>query len=116
MDRLIEAVEGPVVSHAPLAHPLGKRKIAVGSYPAIPRAEEIALHIGEVDVSAIEHVGCISFFAEALGYGGEGLALGGILHDGCGGLRRIAVQYSNNPPVGTERVGIHIGEGDALTA
>ena len=68
--------EGDVVVRSPFAEAAGEREVAVCRDPAVTGTEEIALHIGEVDISTIQHVGYISFVCQASGNGRQRLALG----------------------------------------
>ena len=110
----IEVGKSDIVIGTPLAQPARQGEIPVGCDLLIAGTEEVALHIGEVDITSIEHIGPVSFRHQGFGDGGQGLALGRILHDGGGGLCPIAIQDSYYTSVGPERIGITTGKQDAL--
>ena len=56
-DHLVEAVERDAVRHPPVVRPAdvgGEVRIAIDAL--VTRGEEIAVHVGEVDVAAIEEI------------------------------------------------------------
>ena len=86
--HLIEGIEGDVVTHSPLGCFLLFLSIVFHPVQAFETCrDEIAAHIGEVDITAIEIGGVIALFSQRTGYAGQLPALRGHLHDGRGGKR-----------------------------
>ena len=75
---------------------------------------QIAAHIGEVDVAAIEIAGFVAGTAKGAGYAGQMARLGGHLHDRHGGERRIAAPGTQRTAVGAPCVAVAVGKVDSL--
>ena len=115
-DHLIEPLKRHVIVGTPFAEAIRQREVLIRGEPAVASAVEEAPHVGEIDVTPIKHVRLIAYTVQTVGDRGQCLALGGIFHDGGGGLRQIAIQGCHQSSIRAERVGIQVGKANTLLA
>ena len=92
---------------------------AVVGFPSeslVASAQEIASHVGEIDVATVEEAGGIAFGSQRRGDGGQFAALFRNLHDRREWEGGIAAQGAHRPTVGTPCISIALGEVDAFAA
>ena len=68
-DHLIEPLKRHVVVSPPFAEAIRQREVLIRRDPAVAGTVEEASHVGEIDVTAIEHVRLIPHAVQAAGDG-----------------------------------------------
>ena len=110
-----EGGEGDIIPHTPLGRFLFLRRVVLLPMQLLKAdGHEIAVHVREVDVAPVEIPGPVAGILQSHGDAWHEAYLRGHLHDGRTGERRIAAPGAERASVGTEGVGIEIGEIDAL--
>ena len=82
----------------------------------IARAEEVALHAGEVRIAPVEEARRIARLTQTPCDGGQGTALRRELHHRVRGEARITTENGDEPAVGAVAIGIAAREEDTLTS
>ena len=82
----------------------------------IARAEEVALHTGEVRIAPVEEARRIACLTQAPRDGGQGTALRWELHHRVRGETCVAAEDRDEPAVGAVAIGIAAREEDSLTS
>ena len=72
----------------------------------VARAKEVALHPGEVRITAVEEARHIARFPKASSDGGKGAALRWELHHRVRGEARITTEDGDEPTVGAVAIGV----------
>lgn len=115
-DLIIEDVEGRAVRHTPVRPREATRERVVVGDLLIARAEEVALHAGEVRIAPVEEARRIARLTQTLRDGGQGTALRWELHHRVRGEARVATEDRDEPAVGAVAIGIAAREEDTLTS
>ena len=115
-DLIIEDVEGRAVGHTPVRPREATRERVVIGDLLVARAEEVALHTGEVRIAAVEEARRIARLTQTPRDGGQGTALHRELHHRVRGETRVAAEDRDEPAVGAVAIGIAAREEDALTS
>ena len=115
-DLIIEDVEGRAVRHTPVRPREATRERVVVGDLLIARAEEVALHTGEVRIAAVEEARRIARLTQTPRDGGQGTALHRELHHRVRGEARVAAEDRDEPAVGAVAIGIAAREEDSLTS
>ena len=115
-DLIIEDVEGRAIRHTPVRPREATRERVVVGDLLIARAEEVALHTGEVRIAPVEEARRIARLTQTPRDGGQGTALHRELHHRVRGEARVATEDRDKPAVGAVAIGIAAREEDSLTS
>ena len=115
-DLIIEDVEGRAIRHTPVRPREATRERVVVGDLLIARAEEVALHTGEVRIAPVEEARRIARLTQTPRDGGQGTALRRELHHRVRGEARITTENGDEPAVGAVAIGIAAREEDTLTS
>ena len=115
-DLIIEDIEGRAVRHTPVRpRETTRERVVVGDL-LVARAEEVALHAGEVRIASVEEARRIARLTQAPCDGGQGTTLRRELHHRVCGEARVAAEDRDEPAVGAVAIGIAAREEDTLTS
>ena len=70
LQDIIQVIEGYIIVYSPGILVLRQREIYIGSQFLVTAAQQVTLHVGEVDVTPVQEIGLITFFHQFLGQGG----------------------------------------------
>ena len=110
LQHFVKMVERNVVIDSPRILPFLQAEIHVGCQLLVAALQQIALHVREVDVSAIQEIRLVAFFHQLLGNGWQRTAFGRNLHDRKRGKTLVAAEGTHSPSVSPVAVGIAAGK------
>ena len=116
-DQPAQGLEGNIIPDAPFRSRLFFLRVVLLPVQLLEtRTDQVALHLGEVDVAAIKIVGSIALTLQAAGYARKAAHPTGHLHDRHRGERHVAAERTHRPPIRAVAVAVAVGEVDSLSS
>ena len=112
----VEVLESNVIVYSPWVFPFFHAEIYICCQLLVSAAQQITLHVGEVDIASIQKICGIALFPQFPGNRRQGAAFGGRFHDGNRREALVSAEGTDRTSVGSETVGITISKEDSFLA